>query len=301
MAMNLPEIRRRLEAQSSAPSPRLNLTRGPRVPTDWKAALEIARAVRDGDHVCAKELIEAFVGRPLDTILAEAYGAETWVDLTDWQRGILPAFVWFLDYHKERMGTESKEWYKKRAKYVASGLKKRDDQDLMRSLRIPGEGREQRLERLMRELPGAVMMEEANGYFGCFILGPVERRIIKDNRLLRDTRKKPEPGWEGGSTDRIVSLENGDSGLHGGHAHHADPSPEDQFLESFAEMEHERRRDHDSKKFTPTEQRIAEFLRHEYAYRDGGPTPEQAIAFKFGLADSTARVHIKNMKDKFSA
>ncbi len=319
MPMNVAELKRRFEASPEIVPPPQNISwiwsgssflprwtwklRMPtmRIPPEMEAALEIARAVRDGDEGRARQLIEAFVGRPLDPILTEAYGAETWAELTDWESGMLPALVWFLEYHGERMKTEPNKWYKERTEYVYHKLKKLDDRDLVRLLKREDEGRAERLERLRGELPGAIMAAETQGYFGRYVVRPVERRIIKDNRLLRDTRKKIEPSWEGGSTDKIVALPQDARGLYGERAHRADASPEDQYLEAFAEMEKERRRDRDSDRFTKTENRIAEFLRHEYAHPEGGPTPEQAIALEFGLANSTARVHVKNMKDKFSA
>ncbi len=166
MPMNVAELKRRFEASPEIVPPPRDISwiwsgssflprwtwklRMPtmRIPPEMEAALEIARAVRDGDEDRAKELIEAFVGRPLDPILSEAYGAETWAELTDWKSGILPALVWFLDYHAKRMRTEPDEWYKERAEYVDRRLKKPDDWDLMQSVKGYGKNRAQRLGRV---------------------------------------------------------------------------------------------------------------------------------------------------------
>ncbi len=213
--MNLTEYRRRTQAPPLIDAPVqdivklsqdiVQLARGysPQHQRRWlvlspemRAAIEIARAIRTGDEGRARELTEAFVGRPLDKLLTELYGAETWTELTDWENGILPLFVAFLRYHSDRMRSEPEEWYKKRAKYVFRMLKKPDGWHLMQSQKGYGKNRAERLERLRRELPGAVMAAELEGYFGSYIVSGAEARIIEENRLqeqlLREQRRKRE-------------------------------------------------------------------------------------------------------------
>jgi hypothetical protein len=191
------------------------------------AALEITRAVRDGGHIRADGLIIAFVGKPPDIFLADLLKDTVWEDLTDWESGVLPMVCRFLCYHRRCLHSEPGEWYRKRAEYVYRTLKKAPNNDLMRSLRKEEDTRAEQLELLQDELGGTIMMIEAKGSFGRYIGGSAETQSFNDNRLLRDTRKKMEPNWRGGSTDKIVSLGNEDRGLHTECVLRTDASPED--------------------------------------------------------------------------
>src|SRR5215210_7629382 len=116
MSMNLTERRRRTQAPPLLDAPVQDIIKlsrdiaqlarcycpprqrrwfslSPEMRAAIEIAIEIARAVRDGDEGRARELTETFVGRPLDVLLTELYRAETWTELTDWENGILPLLV----------------------------------------------------------------------------------------------------------------------------------------------------------------------------------------------------------------
>ena len=148
------------------------------------------------------------------------------------------------------------------------------------------------------------MAAELDGAFGKYLMSDVERRIIEDNELeVQEWQRKGRKRYEIVPYDPVGGPDEPNTAMV------ALTWVEDKSdLATFALIEDERLerkrqrdRDNKSKQLTPKEREIVDFLRYEYRYEKGGPTARQAVASAFGIAYSTAQVHIRNISGKFSA
>lgn len=271
---------------------------------EWKryiAKLERFRqaieAYEAGQEVRFWSLVEDEVGRRPDPLLRgvlERHYLPRGEEAEPWE------YFWLVDHHRRRLKASNLDkWYRQLREQIYHDLNKNPRRRLMRALK--GYPKSPPEKRLWSELPGALMHAEAEGFFAAFgdLLGEVERRIVEDNRLLRHTRKPllDEHGEVTG--DKIISS----------NAQREDGEEFDLFdafektlnVEEFERTEkerRERRRDELSKRFSPTELRIARFLRHEYNKEKHGPARELAASRELGISYPAVRVHVFNMKAK---
>src|SRR5215207_9933464 len=183
-----------------------------------------SKAYDAGDEEPMEAWLAERVGGPIDPTLRDALVAWMWVEEEDREANkirrpravnvpILAAFGW-ARYHRKRLDTPPREWYEGRAEEVDQKLNKNPRHELMRSLEAySGEDGPERLQhkrqlmQLKAELPGAVMMAEAAGHYvgvGGRMLRGVEKVIVNDNRLVRQTRKQIKDD-DGNKRDAFIS------------------------------------------------------------------------------------------------
>jgi DNA-binding CsgD family transcriptional regulator len=182
----------------------------PRLSPEALQWIEAEEAREQGDTRPFWRFVEKQLGRPPDDLLRKVlerhylpYGGHI----------PYPVILALLGHHKERLETPNqKEWYtSKLAARVERQLNKNVEHNLMRSLESYGASKAARLEGLRENLPSVLIEVEADGYFfteGRFrneLLGEVERLVVAENRLLRQTRKR-EKDEEGNELYKIVSL-----------------------------------------------------------------------------------------------
>jgi DNA-binding CsgD family transcriptional regulator len=262
------------------------------IPPAFTRLCKAVEAHEAGDEAPIRALMRERVGDRPDAILEGA--AAVWL-----MRGMhmpIPYFTTLLNRHRERLKIGDARWYRRKGSWVYMHLNKNPRWELMRVLRRhPGSP----YKRLRAEAPEAVKQAEFEGYcFDVDLLRPVDRLLVRAYKGLPDTgrRVENEHGIEQAKEEpldlapKVREVEDQE--------HDRDHEP---WLEAFARAERERRRDRLSKEHTPKEQEILEFLRHRCKTHKGGLTPEQAIAAEFGIAASTARVHVRNLMQKRGA
>jgi DNA-binding CsgD family transcriptional regulator len=182
----------------------------PKPPPEVIEFIRAQDALKQGDENAFWRFVEKQLGRKPD----------------DWLRRILdrhylphgeniPSYLMLelLRHHRERLEARNQEeWYTHKFPTKVEGqLSKNMGNDLMRSLESYGASKDARLEGLRENLRSVLVELEAEGYFPAEgrlrneWLGEVEKHIVAENRLLRQTRKR-DKDKEGNVLYKFVPL-----------------------------------------------------------------------------------------------
>jgi len=155
------------------------------LPPDVRAVLQMLRTARSGDIPQALAQAEMYLGRRLDMMLRNLLEGE----FSSPRRSVIPVVLQGLNYHKDRLATPPTRWYQTRKREVYQRLRKSSGRRLIQALLAYDDSP---YERLHTELPGAIMLAEAEGFFGSTLPRGAEEIIYRGARHVGMTRKRVE-------------------------------------------------------------------------------------------------------------